>query len=65
MELCLDSNSERKLRYIDYFMHRVNLLRFYKITPVVVFDGCNVPCKAATEEERNRHVFFFKINLRL
>ncbi|KHN44612.1 Exonuclease 1 [Glycine soja] len=54
MELCLDSNSERKLRYIDYFMHRVNLLRFYKITPVVVFDGCNVPCKAATEEERNR-----------
>ncbi|KAL2321134.1 hypothetical protein Fmac_030103 [Flemingia macrophylla] len=54
MELCLDSDSERKLRYIDYFMHRVNLLRFYKITPVVVFDGGNVPCKAATEEERNR-----------
>ncbi|TKY44777.1 Exonuclease 1 [Spatholobus suberectus] len=54
MELCLDSDSERKLRYIEYFMHRVNLLRFYKITPVVVFDGGNVPCKAATEEERNR-----------
>ncbi|XP_020216255.1 exonuclease 1 [Cajanus cajan] len=54
MELCLDSDSERKLRYIEYFMHRVNLLRFYRITPVVVFDGGNVPCKAATEEERNR-----------
>ncbi|CAJ1952050.1 unnamed protein product [Sphenostylis stenocarpa] len=54
MELCLDSDSERKWRYIEYFMHRVNLLRFYKITPVVVFDGNNVPCKAATEEERNR-----------
>ncbi|XP_027923959.1 exonuclease 1 isoform X1 [Vigna unguiculata] len=54
MELCLDSESVRKLRYIEYFMHRVNLLRFYKITPVVVFDGGNVPCKAATEEERNR-----------
>ncbi|XP_027357358.1 exonuclease 1 [Abrus precatorius] len=54
MELCLDSDSERKLRYIEYFMHRVNLLRYYKITPVVVFDGGNVPCKAATEEERNR-----------
>lgn len=55
MELCLDSDSERKLRYIEYFMHRVNLLRYHKITPVVVFDGGNVPCKAATEEERNRH----------
>ncbi|KAK7314630.1 hypothetical protein VNO77_33157 [Canavalia gladiata] len=54
MELCLDSDSERKLWYIEYFMHRVNLLRYYKITPVVVFDGGNVPCKAATEEERNR-----------
>ncbi|KAL9324443.1 hypothetical protein ACSQ67_009300 [Phaseolus vulgaris] len=62
MELCLDSSSVRKLRYIEYFMHRVNLLRFYKITPVVVFDGGNVPCKAATEEERNRHVFCFSFS---
>ncbi|KEH16709.1 putative exodeoxyribonuclease I [Medicago truncatula] len=54
MELCLDSNSERKLRYIEYFMHRVNLLRYYNVTPVVVFDGGNVPCKAATEKERNK-----------
>ncbi|XP_061343645.1 exonuclease 1 [Gastrolobium bilobum] len=54
MELCLDSDSGKKLRYIEYFMHRVNMLRFYKITPVVVFDGGNVPCKAATEEERKR-----------
>ncbi|KAL1318425.1 exonuclease 1 [Arachis ipaensis] len=54
MELCLDSDSEKKLRYIEYFMHRVNLLRYYKITPVVVFDGGNVPCKAATEQERNK-----------
>lgn len=37
MELCLDSDSERKLRYIEYFMHGVNLLRYYKVTPVVVF----------------------------
>ncbi|KAL1318426.1 hypothetical protein AAHE18_15G205200 [Arachis hypogaea] len=49
-----DSDSEKKLRYIEYFMHRVNLLRYYKITPVVVFDGGNVPCKAATEQERNK-----------
>ncbi|CAI8594959.1 unnamed protein product [Vicia faba] len=54
MELCLDSDSEKKLRYIEYFMHRVNLLRYYKVTPVVVFDGGNVPCKAATEKERKK-----------
>ncbi|CAB4281368.1 unnamed protein product [Prunus armeniaca] len=56
LELCMNSNSERKLKYIDYFMHRINLLRHHKITPVVVFDGGNVPCKAATAEERHRHV---------
>ena len=56
MELCLDSNSERKLKYIDYFMHRIHMLRHHKITPVVVFDGGNVPCKAATGDERHRYV---------
>lgn len=54
MEICLNSNSEKKLRYLDYFMHRINLLRHYKITPVVVFDGGNIPCKAGTEQDRYR-----------
>ncbi|XVF50511.1 hypothetical protein PTKIN_Ptkin04bG0107000 [Pterospermum kingtungense] len=54
MEICLDSNSEKKSRYIDYFMHRIDLLRYHKITPFVVFDGANIPCKAATENERYR-----------
>ncbi|KAJ6340321.1 hypothetical protein OIU77_008140 [Salix suchowensis] len=54
MEICLNSNSEKKLRYLDYFMHRINLLRHYMITPVVVFDGGNIPCKAGTEQERYR-----------
>ncbi|XVE58835.1 hypothetical protein DITRI_Ditri04bG0200800 [Diplodiscus trichospermus] len=54
MEICLNSNSDKKSRYIDYFMHRINLLRYHKITPVVVFDGANIPCKAATENERYR-----------
>jgi len=62
MELCLDSNSERKLWYLEYFMHRVNLLHFYKITPIVVFDGWNVPCKAATKEHKNNHVFFLFVS---
>ncbi|KAJ0048453.1 hypothetical protein Pint_17003 [Pistacia integerrima] len=56
MELCLNSKSERKYQYLNYFMHRINLLRHYNITPVVVFDGGNIPCKAVTEDERHRHV---------
>ncbi|KAF8399026.1 hypothetical protein HHK36_014892 [Tetracentron sinense] len=56
MELCLDSKSDKKSRYLQYFMHRINLLRHYKITPVVVFDGGSIPCKAATEDERHRQV---------
>ncbi|GAB4860991.1 hypothetical protein Ancab_036151 [Ancistrocladus abbreviatus] len=54
MELCLNSEGDKKLQYINYFMHRINLLRYHKITPVVVFDGGNIPCKAATENERYR-----------
>lgn len=30
------------------------MLRYYKVTPVVVFDGGHLPSKAATEEERQR-----------
>ncbi|CAN1180383.1 Exonuclease 1 [Linum perenne] len=54
MEICLDSKSERKLRYLDYFMHRINLLIHHKIIPVVVLDGANIPCKSSTEHERRR-----------
>ncbi|XP_010540017.1 PREDICTED: exonuclease 1 [Tarenaya hassleriana] len=54
MELCLDTEGKRKLKYIDYFMHRINLLHHYKIIPVVVFDGGHIPCKAATADERQR-----------
>ncbi|OIT30671.1 PREDICTED: exonuclease 1 [Nicotiana attenuata] len=54
MELCLNLEGDKKLQYLNYFMHRINLLRHYKITPVVVFDGGNLPCKSGTEEERHR-----------
>ncbi|CAN1266909.1 Exonuclease 1 [Linum perenne] len=54
MEICLDSKSERKFRYLDYFMHRINLLIHHKIIPVVVLDGANIPCKSSTEHERRR-----------
>lgn len=54
MELCLNTDGAKKLQYLSYFMHRINLLRHYEVTPVVVFDGGSIPCKAATEEERQR-----------
>lgn len=54
MELCLNSMGGKKLQYLNYFMHRINLLRHNKIIPVVVFDGGPIPCKAATEQARRR-----------
>ncbi|KAK9115943.1 hypothetical protein Sjap_014890 [Stephania japonica] len=54
LELCTDSANEKKLHYVQYFMHRINLLRHCKIIPVVVFDGGNIPCKSSTEDERGR-----------
>ncbi|XP_020548076.1 exonuclease 1 isoform X3 [Sesamum indicum] len=54
MELCLDLEGDKKYQFLKYFMHRINMLRHYEITPVVVFDGGNIPCKATTEDERNR-----------
>ncbi|KAK2664481.1 hypothetical protein Ddye_003055 [Dipteronia dyeriana] len=56
MELCLNSNSQKKSQYLGYFMRRITLLRHYNTTPVVVFDGGNFPSKSATEHERDRHV---------
>lgn len=54
MELCLNTDGPKKLQYLRYFMHRINLLRHYEVTPVVVFDGGSIPCKGATEDERQR-----------
>lgn len=53
MELCLGTRSDSARRYLKYFMHHINLLRHYRITPVVVFDGGNIPSKSATELDRH------------
>ncbi|KZV46516.1 exonuclease 1 [Dorcoceras hygrometricum] len=58
MELCLNVDGDKKFQFLKYFMHRLNMLRHYNITPVVVFDGGNIPIKAATEDERHRHVVY-------
>ncbi|MQL78899.1 hypothetical protein Taro_011350 [Colocasia esculenta] len=49
MELCLNMQGEAAGRYLRYFMHHVNLLRHHNITPVVVFDGGNIPSKKRHE----------------
>ncbi|XP_038972346.1 exonuclease 1-like isoform X1 [Phoenix dactylifera] len=54
MELCLNSRTVAAKRHLKYFMHHINLLRHYSVIPVVVFDGCSIPCKSATEHERHR-----------
>jgi exonuclease 1 len=46
--------TEAAKRYLNYFMHYINLLHHYNITPVVVFDGGNLPCKSDTEADRHK-----------
>ncbi|XP_076922345.1 exonuclease 1 [Bidens hawaiensis] len=54
MELCLNTEGDKKkFQYINYCLHRINMLRHHNITPVLVFDGCNIPCKSQTDEHRH------------
>ncbi|KAI3773994.1 hypothetical protein L1987_48535 [Smallanthus sonchifolius] len=53
MELCLNMEGDKKFQYVNYCLHRINMLRHYNITPVLVFDGGNIPCKALTEQQRH------------
>ncbi|XP_078442177.1 5'-3' exonuclease family protein isoform X2 [Wolffia australiana] len=41
-------------RYVDYCMHRVNLLRHFGVKPILVFDGGLLPMKADQEAKRLR-----------
>ena len=41
-------------RYIDYFMHRVRMLRHNGVEPYIVFDGGPLPAKKGTENERKQ-----------
>jgi XPG N-terminal domain len=43
-----------RLRYVEYAMNRVRLLRHFKIQPYIVFDGGPLPAKRATDSERKR-----------
>ena len=41
-------------RYVNYAMHRVRMLKYYGVTPYVVFDGGLLPSKMGTEGDRER-----------
>ncbi|KAL1700433.1 PIN domain-like protein [Schizophyllum commune] len=40
--------------YIDYFVHRVRMLRHNGVEPYIVFDGGPLPAKKGTENERRQ-----------
>lgn len=40
------------IRYVDYAMHRVRLLKHHNIKPYIVFDGGPLPAKKGTESSR-------------
>lgn len=37
-------------------MHRVRMLKYFGVTPVMVFDGGLLPSKMGTEDDRERSV---------
>eukprot|EP00249_Psilotum_nudum_P001321 c13755_g1_i1 orf=493-2964(+) len=50
-ELCLGQPTSK---YIDYCMHRINLLRHHGVRPLLVFDGGLLPIKMEQETRRAR-----------
>lgn len=41
-------------RFVFYCMSRVDLMLRNGVTPIMVFDGCNLPTKSDEEETRRR-----------
>ncbi|BBN12518.1 exonuclease 1 [Marchantia polymorpha subsp. ruderalis] len=57
MELHQDDTRSKRRRlpaYVHYCMHRIRMLKYNHVTPVVVFDGGRLPLKAMTEQDRRR-----------
>ncbi|KAG0581958.1 hypothetical protein KC19_3G023200 [Ceratodon purpureus] len=50
-DLCLGRPNDK---YIEYCMHRVNMLRHFGVQPVLVFDGGSLPMKSEQEIKRAR-----------
>jgi exonuclease-1 len=41
-------------RYVDFAMHRVKMVKYFGVTPYLVFDGDFLPSKASTEASREK-----------
>ena len=41
-------------RYVNYSMHRVRMLKYFGVTPLIVFDGGLLPSKMGTEGDREK-----------
>lgn len=55
MQLQMERGSvEAMAPCVRYCMHRVKMLQHYGTTPVIVFDGADLPLKHGTHEERRR-----------
>jgi exonuclease-1 len=52
LQLVMKTEKLESLPFIKYCMKRVNMLRNYDITPVMIFDGGYLPLKEKTEKER-------------
>lgn len=48
-ELAMDGDTDK---YVSYFIHMVQMLIFYKVTPIIVFDGQPLPMKEVTTRQR-------------
>ncbi|ORZ22126.1 PIN domain-like protein [Absidia repens] len=44
--------NQQTTAYVTYFMKQVDLLLFYKVDPVIVFDGATLPIKSYTNDQR-------------
>ncbi|BGP24345.1 hypothetical protein JCM10295v2_003255 [Rhodotorula toruloides] len=42
------------VKYVNYAMHRVRMLKYYGVTPFLVFDGGLLPSKMGTEDDREK-----------
>ncbi|ODQ64902.1 PIN domain-like protein [Nadsonia fulvescens var. elongata DSM 6958] len=51
MELALDKPT---VKYIDYVIRRVQMLRFHNVEPYIVLDGDYLPSKEKTETQRSQ-----------
>lgn len=59
LSLCL--NTYVWIRYIEYVLHRVRMMRHYGVKPYLVFDGGPLPAKKGTESERSKCVVSFEM----